>query len=133
MQYTTRPSLRPRKGGAYSVTLHLYRRALAGAIARVVSPYMYTRDHDCILFEAREKRQLARVAEDQRLTLRLADDDSDGFSARHSSRDMVTTSNLEALGVDLNGATCMSTCNYLRAVFVCSAFFTSHRLIMSIL
>ena len=39
------------KGGAYSVTLHLYRRAIAGAIARGLS--LYTRGRDCILFEAR--------------------------------------------------------------------------------
>ncbi len=39
------------KGGAYSVTLHLCRRALAGAMLLEVSPF--TRGHDCTLCEAR--------------------------------------------------------------------------------
>ena len=49
------------KGGACSVTLHLYRRAIAGAIARGLSLQLYIIDHDCILFEAREERQLGSL------------------------------------------------------------------------
>ena len=70
--------------------------------------------HDCILFEAREERQLESLRR-QRITLRLAD-----ALIVTASRlvirveNMVTTSSLEVLGVDLNVATCMSTGNYLR-------------------
>ena len=72
---------------------------------------LYTRDHDCILFEAREERQLGSLRK-QRIILRLV-----GALIVTDSRpvirveNMVTTSSLEEdLEVDLNGA--MS--NYLR-------------------
>ena len=63
------------------------------------------RYHDCILFEAREERQLESLRR-QRITLRLAD-----ALIVTASRlvirveNMVTTSSLEVLGVDLNVAT----------------------------
>ena len=98
------------KGGAYSVTLHLYRRAIAGAIARGLS--LHTRDRDCTLFEAREERLLGLLRR-QRIILRLADALM-VMASRLVTRveNMVTTSSLEVLGVDLNGT--MSTGNYLR-------------------
>ena len=73
---------------------------------------LYTRDHDCILFEAREERQLGSLRR-QRIILRLV-----GALIVTDSRlvirveNMVTASSLEDLEVDLNGA--MS--NYLRLV-----------------
>ena len=65
---------------------------------------------DCTLFEAREERLLGSLRR-QRITLRLAD----ALIVMDSRlvirvENMVTTSSLEVLGVDLNGA--MS--NYLR-------------------
>ena len=77
-----------------------------------VSPYI--RDHGCILFEAREERQLGSLRR-RRIILRLAD----ALIATDSRlvirvENMVTTctcsNSLEAFEVDLNGA--MS--NYLR-------------------
>ena len=71
---------------------------------------LYTRDHDCILFEAREERQLGSLRR-QRIILRLVD----ALIVTDSRlvirvEIVVTTSSLEDLEVDLNGA--MS--NYLR-------------------
>ena len=71
---------------------------------------LYTRDHDYILFEAREERQLGSLRR-QRIILRLVD----ALIVTDSRlvirvENMVTTSSLEDLEVDLNGA--MS--NYLR-------------------
>ena len=48
------------KGGAYSVTLHLYRRAIAGAIARGLSLHKRSRLH----FLRGSKEEGARVAEE---------------------------------------------------------------------
>ena len=75
-----------------------------------VSLYTQSRDHDCILFEAREERQLGSLRR-QRIILRLVD----ALIVTDSRlvirvENMVTTSSLEDLEVDLNGA--MS--NYLR-------------------
>ena len=76
------------KGGAYSVTLHLYRRAIAGAIARGLSLHKRSRLH----FVRGSREEAARVAEEAKnhfetgtCTCRCSD--SDGFSARHSSRE----------------------------------------------
>ena len=73
---------------------------------------LYTRDHDCILFDSREERQLGSLRR-QRIILRLVD----ALIVTDSRlvirvENVVTTSSLEDLEVDLNGATCMS--NYLR-------------------
>ena len=48
------------KGGAYSVTLHLYRRAIAGEIARGLSMHKRSRLH----FVRGTKEEAARVAEE---------------------------------------------------------------------
>ena len=64
------------KGGAYSVTLHLYRRAIAVAIARGLSLNKRSRLH----FVRGSRVEAARVE-----TGRCSD--CDGFSARHSSRE----------------------------------------------
>ena len=72
------------KGGAYSVTLHLYRRAIAGAIARGLSLHKRSRLH----FVRGSRGEAARVAEEAKNhfgTGRCSD--GDGFSARHSSRE----------------------------------------------
>ena len=74
----------------------------------------YTRDHDCILFDAREERLLGSPRR-QRIILRPAD----ALIVTDSQliirvENMVTTSSLEVLGVDLNGA--MS--NYLRSALL---------------
>ena len=72
------------------------------------------RDHDCTLFEAREERQPGSLRR-QRIILRLV-----GALIVTDTRlvirveNMVTTSSLEDLEVDLNGA--MS--NYLRLVLL---------------
>ena len=99
------------KGGACSVTLHLYRRAIAGAIARGLSLHNRSRLH----FVRGSRGEAARVAEEAKnhfLTGRSRSSDSDGFSARHSSREYGYYEQFRGLhvGVDLNGA--MS--NYLR-------------------
>ena len=47
-----------------------------------------TRDRDCTLFEDREERLLARVAEEAKNHFETGRcSDGDGFSARHSSRE----------------------------------------------
>ena len=72
------------KGGAYSVTLHLYRRALAGAIARGLSLHKRSRLH----FVRGSRVEAARVAEEAKNHFETGRcSDSDGFSARHSSRE----------------------------------------------
>ena len=91
---------------------------------------LYTRDHDFILFEAREKRLLGSLRR-QRIILRLAD----ALIVMDSRlvirvENMVTTSSLEVLGVDLNGTTSNPLWLILFADFT---FFTSRCLIMSIL
>ena len=78
------------KGGAYSVTLHLYRRALAGVIARGLSLHKRSRLHvhfvrgsreeaatyaECLRAEAKSHFETGRCSE------------GDGFSARQSSRE----------------------------------------------
>ena len=91
----------------------------------------YTRDGDCTLFEAREERLLGLLRR-QRIILRLADALVIVMDSRLVIRveNMVTTSSLEVLGVDPNGA--MS--NYLRmALLILLSLFTSRCLIMSIL
>jgi len=76
---------------------------------------LYTRDRDCTLFEAREERLLARVAEEAKNHFKLADAlivmDSQLVTRVEN---MVTTSSLEVLGADLNGT--MS--NFLRLVLL---------------
>ena len=70
------------KGGAYSVTLHLYRRALAGAIARGLSLHKRSRLH----FLRGSKEEAARVAEEAKSHFETGRCSAgDGFSARHSS------------------------------------------------
>ena len=72
------------KGGAYSVTLHLYRRALAGAIARGLSLHKRSRLH----FVRGSRVEAARVAEEAKNHFETGRcSDRDGFSARHSSRE----------------------------------------------
>ena len=72
------------KGGAYSVTLHLYRRAIAGAIARGLSLHKRSRLH----FVRGSRIEAARVAEEAKNHFETGRcSDSDGFSARHSSRE----------------------------------------------
>ena len=85
MQYIIHRFLRPRsRVGAYSVTLHLYRRALAGAIARGLSLHKRSRLH----FVRGSRGEAARVAEEAKNHFETGRcSDSDGFSARHSSRE----------------------------------------------
>ena len=72
------------KGGAYSVTLHLYRRALAGAIARGLSLHKRSRLH----FVRGSRVEAVRVAEDAKNHYESGGcSNGDGFSARHSSRE----------------------------------------------
>ena len=72
------------KGGAYSVTLHLYRRAIAGAIARGLSLHKRSRLH----FVRGSRGEAARVAEEAKNHFETGRcSDGDGFSARHSSRE----------------------------------------------
>ena len=72
------------KGGAHSVTLHLYRRAIAGAIARGLSLHKRSRLH----FVRGSRVEAARVAEEAKNHFETGRcSDSDGFSARHSSRE----------------------------------------------
>ena len=72
------------KGGAYSVTLHLYRRAIAGAIALDLSLHKRSRLH----FVRGSRGESARVAEEAKNHFETGRcSDSDGFSARHSSRE----------------------------------------------
>ena len=71
------------KGGAHSVTLHLCRRAIAGAVARGLSLHKRTRLH----FVRGSRGETARVAEEAKNrfeTGRCSDDD--GLSARTSLR-----------------------------------------------
>ena len=72
------------KGGAYSVTLHLCRRATAGAIARGLSLHKRSRLH----FVRGSRGEAARVAEEAKNHFETGRcSDGDGFSARHSSRE----------------------------------------------
>ena len=72
------------KGVAYSVTLHLYRRAIAGAIALDLSLHKRSRLH----FVRGSRGEAARVAEDAKNQYESGGrSNSDGFSARHSSRE----------------------------------------------
>ena len=72
------------KGGAYSVTLHIYRRAIAGAIARGLSLHKRSRLH----FVRGSRGEAARVTEEAKNHFETGRcSDSDGFSARHSSRE----------------------------------------------
>ena len=72
------------KGGAYSVTLHLYRRAIAGEIARGLSMYKGSRLH----FVRGTKEEAARVAEEAKNHFESGrQTDGNGFSARHSRRE----------------------------------------------
>ena len=72
------------KGGAYSVTLHLYRRALAGAIARGLSLHKRSRLH----FLRGSKEEVARVAGEAKSHFETGRcSEGNGFSARHSSRE----------------------------------------------
>ena len=101
------------KGGAYSVTLHLYRRAIAGAIARGLS--LHKRSRLYFVRGSRGEAARSRVAEEAKNHFETGRcSDSDGFSARHSSREygyyeqfrgFRSTCSLEVLdlGVDLNG------------------------------
>ena len=72
------------KGGAYSVTLHLYRRAVAGEIARGLSLHKRSRLH----FVRGSKEEAARVAEEAKNHFESGrQTDGNGFSARHSRRE----------------------------------------------
>ena len=72
------------KGGAYSVTLHLYRRAIAGAIARGLSLHKRSRLH----FLRGSKEEAARVAEEAKSHFETGRcSEGNGFSARHSRRE----------------------------------------------
>ena len=72
------------KGGAYSVTLHLYRRAIAGAIARGLSLHKRSRLH----FVRGSRDEAARVAEEAKNHFETGGCFSgNGFSARYSSRE----------------------------------------------
>ena len=71
------------KGGAYSVTLHLYRRAIAGEIVRGLSMHKQSRLH----FVRGTKEEAARVAEEAKNHFESGrQTDGNGFSARHSRR-----------------------------------------------
>ena len=75
------------KSGAnmHSVTLHLYRRALAGAIARGLSLHKRSRLH----FVRGSRVEAARVAEDAKNHDESGGcSNGDGFSARHSIREL---------------------------------------------
>ena len=66
------------------MTLHLYRRAIAGAIARGLSLHKRSRLH----FVRGSRGEAARVAEEAKNHFETGRCfDSDGFSARHSSRE----------------------------------------------
>ena len=72
------------KGGAYSVTLHLYRRALAGVIARGLSLHKRSRLH----FVRGSREEAERVSEEARSHFETGRcSDGNGFSARHSRRE----------------------------------------------
>ena len=72
------------KGGSYSVTLHLHRRVLAGAIARGLSLHKRSQLH----FGQGSRVEAARVAEDAKNHYESGGcSDGDGFSARQSSRE----------------------------------------------
>ena len=72
------------KGGAYSVTLHLYRRALAGVIARGLSLHKRSRLH----FVRGSREEAARVSEEAKSHFETGRcSEGNGFSARHSSRE----------------------------------------------
>ena len=74
------------KGGAYSVTLHLYRRALAGAIARGLS--LHKRSRLQFLRGSKEGAPTCRVAEEAKSHFKTGRcSEGNGFSARHSSRE----------------------------------------------
>ena len=86
MRYTIPPFFETEvKGGAYFVTLHvhvhLYRRALAGAIARGLSLHKRSRLH----FVRGLRVEAARVAEDAKNHYESGGcSNGDGFSARQS-------------------------------------------------
>ena len=66
------------------IDLHLYRRAIAGAIARGLSLHKRSRLH----FVRGSRGEAARVAEEAKNHFETGRcSDSDGFSARHSSRE----------------------------------------------
>ena len=74
------------KGGACSVTLHLFRQALAGAIAPGLSLHKRSRLH--FVRGSRVDLEAARVAEDAENHYESGGcSNGDGFSARHSSRE----------------------------------------------
>ena len=101
----------------YSVTLHLYIVELLLVPLPAVS--LYTRDRDCTLFEAREERLLGLLRR-QRIILRLADALM-VMASRLVIRveNVVTTSSLEVLGVDLSG----TTSNYLQLLLLVLTYF----------
>ena len=95
MRYTIHPSSRPKvKGGAYSVTLHLYRRALAGAIARGLSLHKRSRLH----FVRGSKDEAARVAEEAKTHFETGGALASGVDSRLVIRveNMATTSNFRS-------------------------------------
>jgi hypothetical protein len=70
------------KGGAYSVTLHLYRRAVAGEIARGLSLHKRSGLH----FVRGSKEEAARVAEEAKNRFESGrQTDGNGFSAACSA------------------------------------------------
>ena len=87
----------------FSVTLHLYRRAIAEAIARGLSLHKRSRLH----FVRGSRDEAARVAEEAKNHLRLADALLVVMDSWLVIRfeNMATMSNLEVLEVDLNGTT----------------------------
>ena len=75
------------KGGAYSITLHLYRRALAGVIiARGLS--LHTGKRSRLHFVRGSREEAARVSEEAKSHFETGRcSEGNGFSARHSSRE----------------------------------------------
>ena len=74
--------------GAHSVTLHLYRRALAGAIARGLSLQRRSRLHFVRGSRVEAATSRVHVAEDAKNHYESGGcSNGDGFPARHSSRE----------------------------------------------
>ena len=101
----------------FFVTLHLFRRALADAIARDLSLHKRSRLH----FGRGSRVEAARVAEDAKNHYESGGcSNGDGFSARHSSREHGYYEQFRGFReVDLNGT--MS--NYLRLSLLVLTYF----------
>ena len=119
MQYNNSPIFETEvKGEAYSVTLHLYRRAIAGAIARGLSLHKRSRLH----FVRGSRGEAARVAEEAKNHFETGRCSLIVMDSRLVIRveNMVTTSSLKVLGVDLNSA--MSNTLWLAWLVLLSLF-----------